>query len=121
MKRQILLIDSLGALLSAISLLIIPQFEDSLGIPKSLAFNLAILPIIFFIFSFLSYKFGGQKWQLLLKTIAIANLFYCGLTLYIILTNVETLKSMGIAYFTIEILIILVLAIIELKIATKQH
>jgi len=121
MKKQIFLIDSLGALLSAIILLVIPQFERHLGIPGSLTLILVPFPLLFSIFSFLSYKLGNQNWKLLLKIIAIANLLYCCLTLYVITTNFAVLKILGIVYFSVEILIIIALATIEIKMATKRN
>ena len=121
MKKQILLIDSLGALISAIALLIIPNFEGQFGISKNLTFILLPLPLLFSAFSFLSYKLGKQKWKLLLKIIAIANLFYCCLTLIVTMTNFATLTRLGITYFIVEIFIIVILANIELRIATSRN
>jgi F0F1-type ATP synthase assembly protein I len=120
MKKKILLIDSLGALISGILLLVIAQFESLFGVSKDLASGLASLPFIFTIYSFLSYKYGNEKWKLLLKIIAMANLFYCVLTLYIIISNFKSLKSLGVAYFIGEILIIVLLSVAELKIAEKR-
>ena len=120
MTKKIFLIDSLGALISAIILLIIPLFERQFGISRNLALILVPLPIIFSVFSFISYKLDNEKWKSLLKIIAIANLFYCCLTLYIILTNFATLKKLGITYFVVEIFIIILLAKFELKIANKR-
>ena len=121
MKKKIFLIDSLGALISAIMLLTISQFERYFGISENLAFILIPLPIIFSVFSFLSYKFGKKNWKLLLKIIALANLLYCCLTFYVTLTNLTTLKNLGITYFVVEILIIIILAMFELKIANKRN
>ena len=121
MKKKIFLIDSLGALISAIMLLSISQFERYFGISENLAFILIPLPIIFSVFSFLSYKFGKKNWKLLLKIIALANLLYCCLTFYVTLTNLATLKNLGITYFVVEIFIIIILAMFELKIANKRN
>ena len=119
--KKILLLDSLGALVTAINLFVIPQFESYTGIPRDIAIILVPLPILYSIFSFLSYKFGNHNWRSLLKMIAIANLFYCCLTLYITWINFDTFKIIGIIYFIVEILIIVVLAIFELKIALNHN
>ena len=120
MTKKILLIYSLGALISAIILLILPLFERQFGISRNLALILVPLPIILSVFSFISYKLDNEKWKSLLKIIAMANLFYCCLTLYITLTNLATLKNLGITYFVVEIFIIILLAKFELKIANKR-
>ncbi|MEZ5047436.1 MAG: hypothetical protein R2831_10645 [Chitinophagaceae bacterium] len=120
MNKKIFLIDSLGALISAIMLLAISQFERHFGISENLALILIPLPITFSVFSFLSYKFGKKNWKLLLNIIALVNLLYCCLTFYLTLTNLATLKHLGITYFFVEIFIIILLAIFELKIANKQ-
>jgi hypothetical protein len=52
MKKQILLLDSLGALMTAIVLLLIPKFEQHLGISSSLTLKLVPLPLVFSIYSF---------------------------------------------------------------------
>ena len=71
MNKKILLLDSLGALLTAINLLVIPLFENYMGIPKDISLILVPLPILYSIFSFLSYRFGNQNWRALLKMISL--------------------------------------------------
>jgi hypothetical protein len=121
MTKKIFLIDSLGALISAIILLVISQFERQFGISRNLSLILVPLPIIFSVFSFVSYKLDNEKWKSLLKIIAIANLSYCCLTLYLTLINFATLKNLGITYFVVEIFIIFLLPMFELKIANKRN
>ena len=50
--KKILLLDSLGAVVTAINLLVIPQFESYTGIPRDIALILVPLPILYSIFSF---------------------------------------------------------------------
>ncbi len=118
--KKILLLDSFGALLTAINLLVIPLFEKYTGIPRDITPLLVPLPFLYSIFSFLSYKFGNHYWRSLLKMIAIANLFYCCLTIYVTWINFDTLKILGIIYFILEILIIVVLVVFEFKIALHK-
>ena len=119
--KKILLLDSLGAVVTAINLLVIPQFESYTGIPRDIALILVPLPILYSIFSFFSYKFGNHNWRSLLKMIAIANLFYCCLTLYITWINFDTFKILGIIYFIVEIIFIIILATLEFKIALNHN
>jgi hypothetical protein len=121
MKSRILLLDSFGALLTAILLFIIRQFEHTFGISGSLTSCLISLAILLSIFSALSYKFGNQKWKFLLKIIAMGNLLYCGLTVYLMFTNFASFKSFGKWYFAVEVFIILILSAIEFRIATRRN
>lgn len=120
MSKNILLLDGIGAVVSAVLLLFIPYFEPYLGIPRSL--TQALLPILILcaIFSFLSYTFGNKNWRLLLKIIAISNLLYCFLMVYVTYSNRVIFKNMGMVYFMLEILLIFILAIFELRIAVKR-
>ena len=119
--KKILLLDSLGALVTAINLLVIPFLESYTGIPRDIALILVPLPILYSIFSFFSYKFGNHNWRSLLKMIAIANFFYCCLTMYVTWINFDTFKILGIIYFIVEIIIIIILATLELKIAINHN
>jgi hypothetical protein len=119
--KKILLLDSLGALVTAINLLVIPLFEIYTGVPRDIALILVPLPILYSIFSLFSYKFGNDNWRSLLKMIAIANLIYCCLTLYVTWINFDTFKIIGIIYFIVEIIIIIILATLELKIAINHN
>lgn len=118
--KKILLLDSFGALLTAINLLIVPLFEKYTGVPRDISLLLVPLPFLYSIFSFFSYKFGNHNWRSLLKMIAIGNLFYCCLTMYVTWINFDTFKILGIIYFIVEILIIIVLSSIELKLALNK-
>jgi hypothetical protein len=119
--KKILLLDSLGALLTAINLLVIPLFEIYTGVPRDIAIILVPLPILYSIFSLFSYKFGNHNWRSLLKMIAIANLFYCCLTMYVTWINFDTFKILGIIYFIVEVIIIIILGTLELKIALNHN
>lgn len=60
--KQLFLIDGLGAILSAILLgLVLVRFERIFGIPSSTLYFLAIIPIFFAIYDFLSYRKDNIK------------------------------------------------------------
>ncbi|MBL7727921.1 MAG: hypothetical protein JNM68_09550 [Dinghuibacter sp.] len=120
MKKKILLIDSCGALLSGISLLVVPQFENWLGIPRNLAYSLAPIPFIFCINSFLCYRYGNNKWKQLLFVVAVANLLYCLFTLLIASQKSSTITTAGVCYFIAESIVVGILSFTELRIATRR-
>ncbi len=119
MKQIILLIDSFGALLSALLLLVISRFETFFGLPGQVAYALLPVPLVFFAYSLLAFLFSREKWKLFLQIIAIANLLYCGLTLYIVIHHFSSLTVAGVSYFIAEMAVLLVLVAVEWRIAVK--
>lgn len=118
--RQLFLIDGLGAILSAILLgVILVRFERIFGIPASTLYFLAILPIFFAIYDFLSYRKDTIKIGRLLKGIANMNLLYCCLSIGFAIYHTNTLTILGWTYILVEISIVIPLAIIELQIANR--
>ncbi|WP_136668002.1 hypothetical protein [Flavobacterium sp. H122] len=117
MKQKLLLLDSLGALSSVLFLVAIGQYEQFFGINKEIIQLLVPIPILFSVYSFLSYYFSNTKWPLFLKIIAVANILYCLVTLCILFIFFKQLSLLGISYFSIEIAVIFTLALYELKIA----
>jgi hypothetical protein len=60
------------------------------------------------------------KWQIFLKIIAFANLFYCFITFGLVIYYFNSITILGIMYFIIEKIIVIPLAVFELKL-TKHH
>jgi hypothetical protein len=120
--RKLFLADAIGAILSALLLiLILANFETFFGLPKHILYKLAILPILFSIYSFGCYLLNPARWQFFLRNIAIANILYCGITLVLVVAFYHGLSSYGIAYFLLEVPVILFLSIIELRVAGNQQ
>lgn len=118
--KKLFLIDSIGALLSAILLgLILPRFEYFIGISPTVLYGLAVIPCFFAAYSFLCFLIKIENWRLFMKIIAIANTLYCCLTASLMLYFYQKITTLGIIYFTFEIIIILFLANIEWKKASK--
>lgn len=119
--KQLFLIDSLGALLSAILLgFILVRFENTFGMPARVLYPLSFIACIFSIYSLLCFLVKIGNWRICLKIIAIANLLYCCLTLGLIIYVYQKLTILGIIYFVLEIIIITILLIIELKTASNS-
>jgi hypothetical protein len=118
--KQLFLIDSAGALLSAILLgFILVRFENSIGMSYEILYCLAAIACIFSMYSFVCFLTKLDNWRFYMKVIAIANLSYCCLTIGIMMYLHQKISIMGWLYFGSEMLIIATLAIIELKTATK--
>jgi hypothetical protein len=114
--KQLFLIDSQGALLSAFLLgVVLVHFEPLFGMPVNILYILALIAGIFFLYSFSCFLRQPEQWQPFLRGIAIANLSYCGLTLGLVLYLHQSLTTLGILYFVFEIIIVTMLALKELK------
>lgn len=120
-SKKILLLDAIGALVSAISLgVIIPAFNSHFNFPIDVLYILGGVAAVFSIYSFFSYLFAREKWRKSLGIIAIANLSYCILTAALVVKFLDVISLLAIAYFVGEILLVVALAIWELKVASQK-
>ena len=116
--RRLFLIDGIGALVSAFSLgVLLVQFEHLFGMPAEVLFYLAFGASAFAIYSLTCHFRFPSNWRIFLKAIAISNLIYCGITLGLVFYYKQDLTYIGLAYFIIELVVIISLARIELKTA----
>lgn len=112
--KQVFLIDAIGALLSAISLgIVLPRFQALIGMPTEVLYVLALMACAFCFFSTFSFLFINHLWRTFLRIIAIVNLLYCLITLGLVLFFFSSLTLLGISYFVIEIIIIVLLVRLE--------
>jgi uncharacterized membrane protein len=118
--KQIFLIDSLGAFLSSFLLgLITLKFHNIFGLPKAICCFLAILALLFAIYSLTCHYFIKKKWRRFLLFIIIANMSYCFLTIGLIFNHFDSITTLGLTYFILEVIIIIALVFIEIKIYTN--
>ncbi len=119
--KQLFLIDGLGALISAFLLgVILTRFEAVFGIPLQTLYVLSIFPCIFAVYDFGCYVLVSKKDKMFLKAIAFANLLYCFISIALLFQHYDRLTYVGWIYFLLEIVIIIILARIELKIASLR-
>jgi hypothetical protein len=119
---KLFLADSIGALLSALLLgIVLVNLEHTFGMPKNTLYILSLCAIAFCIYSFLCFFFKVKNWPPFMKAIAITNLGYCCLTLGLVIYFHQQITALGYIYFILEIIIIIMLAIIELKRATHPY
>ena len=119
-SKLLFLIDGTGALVSAFMLgIVLVRFESYIGMPVQTLHFLAILAVVFAAYSLTCFVLSPQKWRPFLKLIALINSAYCLLTLFLVLYHLDDLSVPGVAYFLIEILIILFLVSVERKHANK--
>ena len=116
--KNLFLIDSLGALLSAMMLgLVLTHYEAFFGMPTDVLHVLTVISCVFSFYSFLCFLIKTKNERFYLGIIAIANLLYCCLTTTYIFIFYSKLTIWGLLYFIGEIIIVALLALYELKIA----
>lgn len=115
--RTVFLIDGIGAVLSTMLLLVVGYFEDAFGMQKEVLHRLVPITILFSIYSLACYSLKPQNWKRYLDLIAIANFLYCFITVGLIVHYFNQLTPLGVIYFLIEIVVILILCRIEWRMA----
>ena len=120
--KLILLLDCLGALLSATLLgVVLPSFQPIFGMPQNVLYGLAALACLFAIYSFWNYRWFKDNWRPYLRGIAIVNLLYCGLTAALVIYFRQELTTWGLLYFLQEMIVIIVLVMLEFKTIARKN
>lgn len=118
--RAIFLIDSIGAMLTTLLLIVVlKNLNEYFGMPLPILTCLSVIAICLCIYSTTCYFFLKENWMPFIKAISIFNMLYAVLTLVLILAYYPILTNIGIAYFLIEIMIVCGLAYIEYSVAIK--
>ena len=119
--KLLFLIDSLGALLTAVVVgSVLTRFEDSFGMPQKALNYLSLVAYLFSTYSISCYFFSGKNWQPYLKAIAVANLIYCSFTIGLVCFFYPILTVLDLIYFGTELVIVGSLAAIETKVANSK-
>ncbi len=113
-------IDSAGALVTALLLgIVLVQFESLFGMPSIVLYGLAFLAAGYSVYSLLCSVLLGEYTSPFLYGIAVANYLYCFLTLSLVVLYFSELSLYGIVYFVGEAGIILTMATVEFKMASR--
>ena len=118
-SSKIFLLDASGAFVSIILLFFLYIFEEYFGMPRNILAVFIGIASVLFLYSVIIYLINPLRWTFYLKIIALLNLGYCLFTLYHVFQCFETLTLCGQFYFVGEVLVIIFLAIYELRTATK--
>lgn len=113
----VFLADSLGALFTALFLLIWRNFSGYIGIPKTTLTYLFVIAVCFCLYSAACYVVVKENRPSFLRIISIANFIYCVLTMGILIAHCAQITTIGLIYFLAEMIIICGLAYIELNVA----
>jgi hypothetical protein len=120
--RTLFLIDSIGALVSALLLgLVLPSFITYIGMPLNILYLLAAIAAVFSVYSFISYLRFAAGWRTWMRVIAIANLLYCVFTIGMVIYFRQQVTPLCKLYFAGECIIILSLVRMEWKMAKQSN
>lgn len=120
-SKRLFLIDGAGGLMTTFSLFaILEVFETSFGIPSKTLYFLSFLGCVYTIYSFSCYFLIVNNWRPFLKVIIMANSIYCCITMGLVLYFFTNLTILGLIYFSLEIVVITGLIILEMKILSKN-
>lgn len=116
--RTLLLVDGIGALVSAALLgLVLTTWEPFFGMPTRILVPLAVVAALFAIYSLAGHF--TNRGALYLLGIAVANTLYAVVTLSLVLALRGSLTWLGIAYFVGEILVLIGLVAAEVTVARR--
>jgi len=121
-KRQnIFLLDCCGALLTTLLIFfVLRPFNDFFGLSKDTLKYLAVLALLFSLYSVSCCFLVSNNWKSFLKIICIANILYCIITIGILFYNFPNISIFGIAYFLGEIAVIVGIVFLEIKIIREK-
>lgn len=110
----------MGALLSAIFLgFVLPTIPSYVGMPEAVLRALAGLALMLALYSLSCYRFADHSQPRWLRLVMGCNLAYCALTAGLVVIHWEQLTALGVAYFVIEMLIIVTLVAVEGRVSRR--
>jgi len=111
--RRLLLLDGIGAIVTASMCLVLARFESCFGMPREVMLVLSGIAFCFALFSFSSFLYVKNDFKQPLRIISTANFTYCVATFALAIIHIEKLTTLGITYFIGEIIIVLWLVKVE--------
>lgn len=116
--RMIFVIDGVGAFTSVIMLgVVLIIFNDMIGMPPAFLAALACTAFFMAIYDLSTYHVATRFWRGFLRVIATANVLYSLASIALIIYFFNQLTNLGLIYFVLEVSIILILAMMQFRLA----
>jgi hypothetical protein len=115
--HRVFLLDGLGAGVSLGMTVVVLWLQPWFGMPAAIVHVLVPLTAVFMANSLVWWLLRPRRWRLLLGLIAAANLGYAGLILTLLVMQRDVLTALGVAYFASEALVLVGVAVMELRFA----
>ena len=120
--KRIFLLDGLGAVVSVLLMsLVLPYFQEWLGMPLYVLYACAIWASGCMLYSWTCYGFMNLDESKWLFGIMLANTLYCVFTALLIAVHFNALTTIGLVYFIAEMPVILGLVLWERKIYRDNY
>lgn len=113
--KKLFLIDAIGAFVSAILILILSNFN--LGISTQNLTGLIAFAIGLSIYSIICFFSVHKKHIRFIRILTVTNLLYCILTFVMLIFHFSNLTIISLLYFPLELIIISLLIVFELKVS----
>jgi len=114
--RSIFLIDAIGALITALFLLgILAQLENYFGMPSKVLYLLSVIAFCLFLYSISCHRLIKSNGKPFLSLLIFFNLIYLLISIGMVIKYYVNLTKLGVIYFILELIIIGIVIIIELK------
>lgn len=113
LRRNVFLVDGLGAVASTLGpLLVVPALEPWIGLPLSVTWVLAVPAVLYAVYSLTAWSRGAAPHPWLLP-IMLGNLGFCGFLAVVLYQHASLLTSLGWAWFAGEVAIVLGVVLFE--------
>merc|ERR1712185_852773 len=120
--RSIFLLDGFGAVVSALLLgVVLPAVQPWLGMPLRVLYLLAVIPVLYGVYSFCCYGLVDHRNPRWLQAIMAANAGYCVLTMTLVAVHFRELTTLGVAYFVADALVIVGVVAVEGTVLRQQR
>lgn len=121
LPKILFLIDSTGALVTAVLTGVVLPLLEPIGLPNSVLYALAAVAVMFSVYSFFRFYFFAPGWARFLATIAFANTTYSLGTLALVFYFRESVTLLGMLYFFGETAIVITLAMVEWRVSRTRN
>ncbi len=119
--RRLFLFDSFGAANSTLMLgLVLPFFSGYFGMPPHVLYALAACALFLTFLSGICFFVKPKRWRFFLRVIATMNIAYCILSVVFVYLFWSSLTHLGVIYFIIEKVVVLILAAIEINVSWRK-
>ncbi len=118
--RILFLIDGLGAIISALILgVILVRYNELIGMPVNSLYFLALLPLVFIFYDVYCYLTIKNRLLSKVKGIVTLNSLYCIISIIEIYINWKSLTSLGLTYFVLELIVLILIIRFEVSVMKK--
>lgn len=113
--KKLFLMDGLGAFTSAFFIgIILRDYLNNVGLSSSLLIVLALIAVAFSVYSISCYFFVKNHWRKCLRIIALSNFLYLLFTANLVIKNYDSISTIGLIYFSLELSVLSILIYLEL-------